>query len=303
MSLVCKNMLFLRKQYYRSQKELLGALNLSISQGTYSDYENGKNPIPDYVLRELAYHYRISLYDLKHTDIESVPEMLLIPSKAKVLQIRDGILPIYSSEKSFENECFSKAYNIIKTAEMKVDSKELSTEEDIEKLLTEDDVQECVLGFERAWTEHKDYYGLINYIVLLYRVFGELDQDSRKLSLVLLNDNRRSATDIRKLYLRQYPKHDDEQRREYISSKKEMKQARKECIDAFENDVISYISELKNNPEFADMGDYLLAIKYLLGFCQNSFSTEANMRFGVDLLELQSKIGNKYAIKALGCFE
>ena len=296
-------MLFLRKHYYRSQKDLLDALNLSISQGTYSDYENGKNPIPDYVLRELAYHYRISLYDLKHTDIEAIPEMLEIPSKAKFLQIRDAFLPIYASEKSFENECFSKAHKIMRTAEIKVFSKEVFAEDDLENLMSVDELDECLSGFEKAWKEHEDYYGLINYIIIIYRIFSDLDQDSKKLTIVLLNDNKRSATDLRKLYLRRYPKHDDEQRREYISSKKEMKQARKECIDTFENDVISYIGELKNNPEFADMGDYLLAIKYLLGFCQNGFSAEANMRFGVDLLELQSKIGNKYAIKALGCFE
>ena len=63
--------------------------------------------------------------------------------------------------------------------------------------------------------------------------------------------------------------------------------------------INSLISELKSELEWADLGDYYLAMKYVNNMVYTGFSPEMNVAIGMQMMLALVDIGNEYAHKFL----
>lgn len=63
-----------------------------------------------------------------------------------------------------------------------------------------------------------------------------------------------------------------------------------------DNLLIELISELKLTEQLSQLGDYYLALRYVLGLIDTGYSDEMNQIIGTQMLITFSQIGNKYSL-------
>ena len=63
--------------------------------------------------------------------------------------------------------------------------------------------------------------------------------------------------------------------------------------------VLSIIKMLKADPEWADLGDYYLGLRYVLGMVDTGLSLEMNKAVGMQMMLSLVQIGNDYAYRLL----
>lgn len=60
--------------------------------------------------------------------------------------------------------------------------------------------------------------------------------------------------------------------------------------------LIELISELKLTEQWSQLGDYYLALRYVLGLIDTGYSDEMNQIIGTQMLIAFSQVGNKYSL-------
>ena len=77
---------------------------------------------------------------------------------------------------------------------------------------------------------------------------------------------------------------------------KKMPSKKKEFICEIDNLLIELISELKLTEQWSQLGDYYLALRYVLGLIDTGYSDEMNQIIGTQMLIAFSQVGNKYSL-------
>lgn len=277
------NLKFIRGYYNQGQKEL--AKLLHITQGTYSEYENGVKNIPDDIVQVLAFHYRTTVYALNNFDYSQSPELLIPPTKEMTLKSSWVILPVFTDETAQNNPDFRKAYETLDFWMKKMLEKKdiLSDEKQVRKMGL--DVEMCEKLFRKAWSEDKIYMAAANVIRFYYLEISTMfSGNDEYFSFVF--DEKRSNLDIKSKYLRETPN-----RQEIAKLKKQ----RTEMYERTYQEVFSIIAEMKKDVRYVEVADYLLAVQYMVGYYDNRWSLNTNVEFGYGLMEGLAKLGNVYA--------
>ena len=87
-----------------------------------------------------------------------------------------------------------------------------------------------------------------------------------------------------------------ELRYEYQKDAKKTSSKKKEFICEIDNLLIELISELKLNEQWSQLGDYYLALRYVLGLIDTGYSDEMNQIIGTQMLIAFSQVENKYSL-------
>ena len=71
---------------------------------------------------------------------------------------------------------------------------------------------------------------------------------------------------------------------------------RKGFIEDFDEILNELISMLKKMEQWSQLGDYYLALRYILGMVDTGCSNEMNQAVGMQMMIAFAHIGNKYAL-------
>ena len=80
-----------------------------------------------------------------------------------------------------------------------------------------------------------------------------------------------------------------------LAVSEEVLRKREKFIDDLDDTIYALIGMLKSDLEWAELGDFYLALKFLCGIAATGYSQEMNEAIGIQMLIAQLKIGNKYA--------
>lgn len=277
------NLKFIRHYYGESQDNIVKILG--IKQGTYSDYERGRREIPIDVLQKIAYHYRVTVDDLRHIDYSKNVELLELPTKEESINLGFEILPIFSDEIALNNAHFRKAFDILMFWKNKALDNGNILQDQKQRQRMEQDIEICYDLFARAWNEDNIYMAAANIVRIYYLACASMFSGMDILMDFLLS-SKRTEIDLKEKYLRKPPT------QKVINC---FRQQRKELFIETNEEVFNLIAELKRDIHYADLGDYLFALRYLVGYYRNKWSFDTNSNIGYDLLVGLAKIGNEYA--------
>ena len=111
-----------------------------------------------------------------------------------------------------------------------------------------------------------------------------------------LSNHRISGEDFLQRY---YLKNCDEESNEVTPEIAEVRRERRQFLRETEEQIRLLLQILKNNPEYADLADYYLALRYLLGVVYNNNSDVLNKTIGEEMMVAFSHWENKYVLDFL----
>lgn len=207
------------------------------------------------------------LYELEKFDSTEIVDY------EALMDVSFKILPFIESKKACENESFLKGTTIIR--EM---LKSLARGEDVEGAV----INDAMDYFSRAAMEN------INeaYANKLWCVFFIWTQQYTDLKA------------LKKFQARVLLKQVDLKEMIYETKKNDKKTAnkRKGFIEDFDEILNELISMLKKMEQWSQLGDYYLALRYILGMVDTGCSNEMNQAVGMQMMIAFAHIGNKYAL-------
>ena len=279
-----KNIKFLRAKNDETQEVLKDILN--VPQSTISSYETGACPIPRERLEILAYHYRVSVYDLMYTDLSKYEGILDVPSKEILFKCLNLLFPFIKSNDAMDNEFFRKGYESVN---------EMKQQAMCGKKIDFDKLVDCLVSFRVAWEQSNLCVAIVNYISIIYFICSCFAFESNdKLLEFILKEEAMTPLDKQQYYLRNAPN--------WVLMEKR-KQDRIEFVNDNKQTVMEYIRILKEKQEYRDLADYLIAIKYIVGFTDNQFDMSINQNFAEELIQILCFMENQYALNLLNAFE
>jgi hypothetical protein len=87
--------------------------------------------------------------------------------------------------------------------------------------------------------------------------------------------------------------------KKYIHSKKNTTEAQKTTKMHYARDmsgsIMAYIEFLKMSPEYTNIADYYLALRYIIGLVDTGYSQEINQIIGMEMMLSLLSLGNPYA--------
>ena len=281
------NIKALRLAWKETQDDLAYAIGLD-ENTNISYYENGKRyPKPDIIFK-IAKHYRITEYELMFSDFTDSIKLPLSKkqSRENISQSLNSIFPIKDTEEALQNHSFKKAYEIHKKLYACMINKTDFDENDIDVCI-ELYKQAFANGILEAAANHLSLILFIGYS--LYLMTPELYESFENLDV-----NITSLGDLVSYGL--LPNFTDNSQEEYD----ELDIFRKEFIKENNQTTLNYINKLKKSQNYAFLGDYYLALRYIFGLVNNSLSAEMNNTIGYEMMRTFSAIGNKYARTFIG---
>lgn len=279
--MIAKNLKFLRKYYGDTQVTL--AKMLKMPQGNISEYEHEKKPIPLDVLKKISIRYNVTINDLISCDIASefdLPQKVLLDD-----DLNEDVFPILRSSFARKNESFNRAYDRFFEA-MNVDKIE-----DLYKRVYM--IEFAITLFEKAWEEIGTYVALSNIVssvLLIYSLYG---QHSLRIGQYIMNNKRLSVVDLQKLMLC-----DPSQ----PVKKNSYEKNKKEIFLKYEKLVYDCIKQLKSKTKFSELGDYYLALCYVIGFVDDSVDYNTSALVGAHMMLQLDQLENKYAFSYIKIF-
>lgn len=273
-----KNIRSLRKAYGETQEEL--ALSINVSKSAVSSYETGdREPTKD-TLDNIAKHFGVSVNDLLTWDFEEFPKLNF---KMQVYEKNiNSVFPLVTSDRAMYNVHFRRAYkkhvefyDSIRKSEYYMDLIDLAFDE-YEEAYQDSSIKEEVAA---------------NSLALYTYMFGGLA------AIVLLEDNKPAI-------LSHLMEKDRSFKLQVESQENDFKDNRDDLIkilndDDLQKDFLERIKVLKKSNNWADLGDYYLALYYYYGIVKNDNEHIINTRIGVELLGTLSEIGNPYATNCI----
>lgn len=273
----------LRKMWGETQLDL--AIAIDVQPTAICNYESGERIPERDVIVLMAKHYRITENELIHGDFSNMPN--LANTKESPIALRrvflEKFLPFACSLDAMQNSYFSEAFRMHKMLYHKI------IREDMSFSMT--DVEKCIELYDKAIED-----GIIEARAnrLWWTIFFGFVINILTVDLIELFEH----TDIKKLNIKKVlksmlPSFTEKNSKE----EKELFELKKSFYDENIVDLLVNIRCLKLSQMYADLGDYYLAISYLIGLSPDSISPEMKTSMGLEMLMIFKTIGNYYVRK------
>ena len=278
--MIAKNFKFLYR-YYKDKQNILAEM-LDVSQGTVSEFINGKKPIPTSILQRIATRYHVSVDDLINKDLSTEYDKPQIIELKDTMAWGDSFLPILKSNIAESNDNFNLALKLLLES-MYIDIEKIDT------IYGRISVFEHAISlFQKAWEVSKSYVALSNSISTILTIYSLFNPTGIEIGRQLVKKGKISTFEVQEHFLR------DPREADLVNPNKQKQ------IELFKKyDVLVYdsIKLLKSNTQFFELGDHYLAICYFLGFAEDFITYEESVQTGVYMLFQLLKMENKYAEK------
>lgn len=264
-----KNIRTLREANGETQTDL--GKSLGFAKTTIAGYEKGER-VPDMeTLRKIAEHYYITVDELVNSDLINPVNRNDKISLDDLKMIALNTLPIICTEAALKNQSFKKGYYLLKDC-LKM-----------EKIPDDDIIVAVMEKFAEACDEDiTEAFANLAYVIL-YRWFTLQDSDC----FLKTNEKLRIFGEIKLKNLASLRKN--------VSL--ETLEKRKGFISDFGEIFMMCIKVLKSDIDWADLGDYYLAMQYTSGMIDSELSDEMNDMVGAQLMGQLIMLDNQYAIR------
>lgn len=275
----------LRKAFGETQEDLFLALGLEgYSTSTISQYETGKRFPGRDILAKIAAHYRISewqLLNIDYSNMKKIPQKPIGDISSGIEYIKQ-ILPLICTEKAMMNHSFQEAYKLHAEVLNSICEK---TSLDLEK------INQCMENYAEARNQgivegaaNRAWWMLFFGMVCSYITPEFWDNCDELLSREL------SVQDIFKLGL--LPSFDVER---HCDEAVEWQEFVEEILKSVKKELAIDIYFLKHTKEYAELGEYYLALRHKFCILNNDLSKEINDMVGDEMLYAYGLMGNQYA--------
>ena len=279
--MIAKNFKFLY-QHYKDKQEVLAQM-FHVPQSNISAYINGKKPIPTDVLNSISVRYGISIDDLINKDLSVEFDSPQTIDLNYAMSLSENMFPILTSNVAKTNDNFNLAYKILYS------SLQLDNIEDLHSKIAV--LENAISLFQKAWEESNTYVALSNSISIILLAYSFYNQQGIKIAQKLLNKGKLTSFDIRSDFLRNPDKPIEQNPYE---------QHQKSFFEKYHDLVYDNIKLLKNNINFSALGDFYLAMCYLVDFAEDFIEYKTGYISGIYMLIQLCKLENTYAEKLLG---
>lgn len=268
-----RNIQHLRKIHGETLDEL-GKAIIS-AKSTVKGYENGSRKPDLEKMQLLASHYNKSVDELLYTDLTGLDSVEMdLNSSEHMIELFNIIIPLFTSEEAMENKAFKKGYEL---------SQSLLNSFAKAEILSGNTIVRIFEAYAEAVDTSESPEALANLMWTIFVWWSQLYDTKELLSM----QNRLLS---KKLGIKDYMHLKD-------TTSKEIKEKRLGFI-ADVNDMINEILRtLKSEPEWADLADYYLALRYVMGLVDTELSNEMNTAVGMQMMLSFMTLGNSYAFR------
>lgn len=252
-----RNIQHLRKIHGETLDEL-GKAIIS-AKSTVKGYENGSRKPDLEKMQLLASHYNKSVDELLYTDLTGLDSVEMdLNSSEHMIELFNIIIPLFTSEEAMENKAFKKGYEL---------SQSLLNSFAKAEILSGNTIVRIFEAYAEAVDTSESPEALANLMWTIFVWWSQLYDTKELLSM----QNRLLS---KKLGIKDYMHLKD-------TTSKEIKEKRLGFITDVNDMINEILRTLKSEPEWADLADYYLALRYVMGLVDTELSNEMNTAVGM----------------------
>lgn len=268
-----KNIRDLRKAYGETQHELGRFLN--VEYNTISMYESGKRQPDLDTLQKIAARYSRPLDEFVRADFSSLDLTKIAITWERMASAFEIMFPIACSDTALKNTSFAEGYNITNRilAEIKQGG-------NVARSLFE----QALDAYTKSLGESETEESAVNILWLIYVLFSLLpDEHSIKMGEAIFYDKASGSKFIKSyLHNKNIPDTENEANKKLYSSD----------MNGF---IIECMRFLKSSSKYANLADYYLALRYVIGMVDTDFGQDLNKSIGMEMMLSFLSLGNPYA--------
>lgn len=277
--MIGNNIDFLMKYYGHNQTYL--AKIVDVSQGSISGYLNNESRIKLDVANKIAQLYDISIEELMYEDLSLKYKKIEDIKHEQISNIALKFFPFKTSKMAEQNVDFNNACRICD---------ELFVISNINELDKNISIYERAIDlYKKAWKESKIFAALPNCISTILLIYSMYNSETINIMQSIPKNKIITQNNI------------------YTLIKDSLfKVKNKKFIDAYKTKqklffekhfelVYEYIKELKQSIDYADLGDYYLALCCFFAFPDYNFSKGLRIKMTQYILHQQLAIDNDHA--------
>ena len=278
MSKIAKNIRDIRKAHGETQSDLAETIN--VSEKAVGNYETGTRQPDMQTIQAIAEHYGFPVDRLINEDFSQMDFKLSTLTWEKAMEVMAIQFPIVCSDKAMEEPNFAEGYK--RTQE--IWSKVKEGQSGIMRSFIESAFQK----YEDAIIDNNNLVEAVaNTLWLTFLVYALMpDEHSVKMGEAVLFGKALKRDFVKNYVLKDsnpISKENAENKRAYVADSQET--------------VIALIRILKESGEYADLADYYMALRYVIGMVANDYSDDLNKTIGMEMLLSFAELGNKYVIR------
>lgn len=266
-----KNMKYMRKLYGVSQKELGEILN--VTQHGISQYENGQRQLNYELIQLLANYFRIPVEQFVKEDLSGI---MRLNSSADIDFMKEFfaiIFPIFSCETALEDEDFKTGYEMLQ--------KIIEASNDM-KPITYKYIYSCIDFFVESYSKKQILESVANAVGLTVTVLApSYDKEKLRIGNAILKEKVINKNIIKNYMLR----------KEYVRDS-----LKEEFVEDNSGFILEGIRILKESSKWSALGDFYLAVSYIMGVINNEYDNDMNALIGEELMGTLVTFENEYAI-------
>jgi len=253
--------------------EVIGE-NLGFARSTIKQYENGsRKPAPE-TLKRLAKYFGKTVDELLYEDLTVLKKFQTsLVSTSEIVDTYNRIMPLFSTQELMKNRNFSKAFNLCQKV--------------LESFAKGENLRGSIItdifdAFIHSLEEMESQETIADLLWCIYLWWGQLF-DAKDMLLLQNKIISKKLDFVEVIHVQQ-------------NESKEVKEKKKEFIADFDILINDAIKVLKSDVVWSDLGDYYLALRYILGVIETGYSLEMNLAIGIQLMLSYAQLENKYAV-------
>ena len=275
------NLIKLREIYGESQSELAAAIGLTKS--AIGNYE-ARLRIPEKdELRAIAKHYNLTVWTLLNRDFTKIviKKDISFNDPNMIKSLSEKASPLMCSDDALENESFQRAYE----GHLKYLESWYSDKDDCENIM----MDKCIYLYKQAGEDGipEAYANVLGLLLLKLRelMFTDKTKEFR------LKDKPKRNSVFGSFKYKFLPSVKDKPDPEFTEYMKNM-------IKEIRTDFFQNVHNLKSidDSEFGALGDYYIALAYLLNVVGNGLPWAENRQIAAEMIGLGRLLHNKYII-------
>ena len=277
MSKIAKNIRDIRKAHGETQSDLASAIN--VSETAVGNYETGARQPDMQTIQAIAEHYGFPVDRLLNEDFSQMDFKLSTLTWEKAMDVMAVQFPIICTDKAMQDSNFAEGYRRTQEIWSKVKEGQAG--------IMRSFIESAFQKYEDAIIDNNELVEAVaNTLWLTFLVYALMpDEHSVKMGEAVLFGKSLKKDFVKSYVLKDanpISKENAENKRAYVADSQET--------------VIALIRILKESDEYADLADYYMALRYVIGMVANDYSDDLNKTIGMEMLLSFAELGNKYVI-------
>ena len=275
-----RNIRILRRACGETQGEL--ADYIGVQHNTVSQYESDERAPDIEIINRISKHYGLPVDTLLYEDLNGIDLKISALSIDIVHDLSDVMFPLVFSDNALEDPYFSKGYQ--DSIALKNELKKVNVE------VSGDRLTKIVDQYAQSVEEYGTVESIANLVWSYMFLFLHLpDTYSEKIYQAILS-GKGKYKDFTKKYLLM------------SNDSFSLSPEKIAYIKDIEESMDGLIGFLKSSDNYAELGDYYLALKYVINMVDNELSFNMNWKIGSEMMSSFAKLGNRYANRYFKAF-